>query len=46
MARRIGTSPFGLWCGNVGDVLDCVIPIVLVVVIIIGLGSIALGFVH
>jgi hypothetical protein len=46
MAVRVGESSFARLCGKVGDVLDCAIPIALVVALAIGSGSIAFGFVH
>lgn len=45
MAARVGDSAFGRWCGMVGDLLDCVIPIALLIAIIAGLGLIWLGYV-
>lgn len=46
MVTRVGESSFSHACGKVGDVLDCVIPIALVVALAIGSGLIAFGFVH
>jgi hypothetical protein len=46
MAARAGESSFGQWCAKAGAVLDCVIPIALVIAIAIGSASIAFGFVH
>ncbi len=45
MAVRVGESSFGQWWGKVGDFLDRAIPIALVIVIAIGTGAIAFGFV-
>jgi hypothetical protein len=46
MALRLRNSAFGRSCGLAGAVLDCVIPIVLVIAIAAGLGAIWLGLVH
>jgi hypothetical protein len=44
-AARVGDSAFGHWCGKVGDIIDCAIPIVLLIAIIAGMGAIWLGYV-
>jgi hypothetical protein len=46
VAARVGESTLACWCTKVGDLLDCVIPIVLAIAAIIGMGSVAFGFVH
>jgi hypothetical protein len=46
MVARVGESAFSRACRKTGDVLDCAIPIALVVALAIGSGWIAIGFVH
>jgi hypothetical protein len=46
MVAHVGESSFARLCGKVGDVLDCMIPITLVVAIVVGCGLIAFSFVH
>lgn len=46
LAARVGESEFARWWRMAGDVLDCVIPIVLSVAIAVALGSIWLGYVQ
>lgn len=43
---RIGDSAAADWFGKIGDVLDCIIPIVLSLIAAVSLGMIALGLVH
>jgi hypothetical protein len=45
-ALRVGKSGFGRWCGKVSDVIDCIIPIVLVTALAVGSASIALGLIQ
>ena len=46
MAARVGESAFADWWRKVGDVLDCVIPIVLAVTVTVGGGAVLFGYVH
>jgi hypothetical protein len=43
LMARVGESSFSRVCGKVGDVLDCVIPIALVIALAIGSALIAFG---
>ena len=46
MATRVGESAFGRLWRKAGEVLDCVIPIVLLAVIAVSLGSIWFSYVQ
>jgi uncharacterized protein YqgC (DUF456 family) len=46
MATRAGESSFGRWCGRVGDVIDCAIPITLTGMIVVSFALIAFGVVR
>jgi hypothetical protein len=43
LAERTSESSFGRWCAKVGDLLDCAIPIALVIVLVVGSTAMALG---
>jgi hypothetical protein len=44
-ATRLRDSSFGRWCDKIGGVIDCTIPIVLVITIMTVFVLIAFGFV-
>lgn len=44
-AARVGESTFGRRCGRVIDLVDCAIPIAIVIALATGVGAIVLGFV-
>ncbi len=44
VAARVGESAFARWCGVAGDVLDCVIPLVLLAAIIAAFAADWLGY--
>jgi hypothetical protein len=46
MAARVGESEFARWWRAVGAVLDCVIPLVLLIMIVASLASIWFGYVQ
>jgi len=43
---RFVASPVPGWCGKIGQVLDCIIPIALVVVVLVASGLLAFGFIQ
>ncbi len=45
-AARLGESAFGRWCGRFSAVVDCAIPLVLVVVVVSCLVSVVFRLVH
>jgi hypothetical protein len=46
LAARTRETSFGRWWSKAGNMLECIIPIGLVFIIIIGSGAVALGFTH
>jgi hypothetical protein len=44
LAVRTRYSTFGRWCGKVSAVLDCAIPIAIVIVLVASTASMALGY--
>jgi hypothetical protein len=46
MAARVGESEFARWWRAAAAVLDCVIPLVLLIMIVASLGSIWFGYVQ
>lgn len=45
MAANVGERSFGQWFGKTGTVIDCVIPVAIVIAIAVGSGSIIFGLV-
>ena len=43
---RFVASPIASWCGKIGDVIDCIVPIALVVVVLVASGLMAFGFIQ
>ena len=46
MALRIGESPFGRLCRRASHLIDCAIPIAVVIALIIGMASVIFGLVQ
>ena len=46
MAVSVGESSFGQWFGRVSAVFDCAIPIAITIALVVGWGSVILGFVQ
>ena len=43
---RFMASPFPGWYGKIGNVIDCIVPIALVVVVLVASGLMAFGFIQ